>query len=535
MKLTSAFILAATIFGFIHPSAFAYNDKASHLQEQAHKERENKNISKAESLYLQAISEGDKNGYLYRTNAAEELAQWYFERKDYARAEAMFNKALSVGAKEWAPSKSFDYEFENNTYLSKLYRAQKNYAKAIAAVNRALSHVGNTNDMRTDDRKNLSTELIEISRWFQENKRDKEAENFSRTALKIMNSGEDIKYLENEIDIFRLQLAKVCIATKKYGEANSLIDQVLAHRADEFSILDWEIAGPTFDKISALQGMSKSKEAKSLATTLNKYWPQSAFSSCSKQDRQDWEDSILDTSEMATRYHGHDALQAEKALVIAKKFGPKDIRYAVSNARLANLMLHKNYKQVEPLSQTTVHSIKLALGENNSSAASFLEHWGKCLENRSTIHSAPFTMYKEALAIRLKTAKPGDTDAFNGAKQIGNFCKTMFVSRQEDDLISMYGNAVKIIVTTKGLKDASALDALSDQIAMLEMKYRYTMNAGDHAKTFSLYKELLKAQSGLYGKNSPELKDTATNYVALLKKMKLVGDASAAAKTWNVN
>lgn len=528
-------ILLATILSIAIQSAFAYNDKANHLQEQAGRERENKNFPKAESLYLQAVSEGDKNGYLYRTNAAEELGKWYLERKEYAKAESMFNKALSIGAREWAPSKSFDYEFENNVYLCQLFRAQKDYAKAVSSLNRAVSYIGTANDMRNDDRKNLSTELIEMSRWLIENKREKEAESFCRTALKIMNSGDDVKFHQDEIAYCRHQLAKVLIAAKKYAEANSLLEQVLEHRGENFKILDWEIAGPTFEKASALSGMKKDREAKALSATLNKYWPQSAFSSCSKQDRQSWEDTIIGASEPATRYRGHDPDEAERALFIARKFGPKDIRYAVSNARLSTLMLHKNYKQVEPLSRETAKSVKLALGANNSATASFLEHWGKSLENRSTIHSAPFIMYKEALAIRLKTTKPGDEDAFKGARQIGNYCKTMFVTRQEDELIPMYADAVKIIILSRGLKNEAALDALSDQIAMLEYKYRYTMNPSDHTKTFVLYKELLNAQSSLYGKTSAEVKDTANQYVALLRKMKMSEEASSAAKSWNIN
>lgn len=535
MKRSAQIFLLATIFNLINSPVFSYNDKANHLQEQARHERENKNIPKAESLYLQAVHEGDKNGYLYRTNAAEELGQWYLERKEYAKAESMFNKALSIGAREWAPSKSFDYEFENNVYLCQLYRAQKDYAKAVASLNRAVSYIGTANDMRNDDRKKLSAELIEMSRWLIENKKEKEAESFSRNALKVVNSGEDVKFHKDEIAYYRHQLAKTLIAARKYAEANALLDLVLEHRSENFKILDWEIAGPSFDKANALSGMKKDKEAKVLSATLNKYFPQSAFSTCRKQDRQSWEDTIIGASEPATRYRGHDPDEAEKALSIARKFGPKDIRYAISNARLAVLMLHKKYKQVEPLSCETVKSVKLALGDKNGATASFLEHWGKSLENRSTIHSAPFIMYKEALAIRLKTTKPGDEDAFNGAKQIGNCCKTMFVTRHEDELIHMYADAVKIIILSRGLKNEVALDALSDQIAMLEYKYRYTMNASDHTKTFSLYKELLNAQSSLYGKNSAEVKDTANQYVALLRKMKMSEEASSAAKSWNTN
>lgn len=518
-KLRCFAVIATTIsIGF--SAAFAYNDKASNLQEQARRERENKNMAKAESLFLSAVKEGDKNGYSYRTNAAEELAQWYLERKEYSKAESMFKKALAIGLKEWGASNNFDYELENYTYLSKLYRAQNDYVKALASINKSMSHIGNAVSLRNDDRRLLAKELIVLSRWLRDNKREREAEELCRQAVKITVKDEDAKYHEDEIAFYRHELAKSCLATKKYSEANSLLAQVLAHRKEKFNILDWQIVGPSFDQIIALNGMGKNKEAKELSTILNRYWPPKAFRPSSKKDKQDWEDTIIGARDFAMQDNGDDENQAEKALAIAKKFGPSDIRFALSTANLATLRLQHDYKQVEPLSLSAVKSAKLALGADSSALASFLEHWGKSLENTSIIHSAPFVMYKEALAIRKKTTKLGDIEAFKGAHQIGNFCKTLFARSPEDELVSMYSDACKIIIMSKGLNNESSLNALSDEIAMLEIKYRYSRNPKDHSGTLSLYEKLLAAQSSFYGKNSIEVKETESYHALLLSKLK---------------
>ncbi|MBP7863887.1 hypothetical protein KA183_19530 [bacterium] len=534
-SINSKCFLVATIFSIICLPAQALNSKADSLQQKARTEKEKKNVAKAESLFLQAVKEGDKNGYEYRTNAAEELAQWYLERKEYAKAEEMFKKALLSGAKDWAKYQDFEYEFENNAYLSQLYRLQNNYAKAVESLKRAISFMSKTSNMRNDTCLKLSNEMILVARWQMENKQRKEAEILCRAALKALTTSDSAKYHEAEIARCKNQLSLACLANKNVSEDKALIDQVIAQRLENFSILDWEVAGPSLKKIEILQASGNKAEAQKLANQLSRFWPKSAFSKASTQAAQGWEDSILCSSEFATQYRGHSTEDAEKALAIAKQFGPNDIRFAISNARLAALMLHKDYKMIEPLSQTAIKSIKMALGENNPATASFLEHWGKELENTSTIHSAPYSMYKEALTIRLKTTKPGDEEAFKGAKQIGNFCKTMFVNRSEDELISMYSDAVTIIVRAKGLKDHNALDALSDQITMFERKYLYTMNAADHAKTFALYKKLLDAQSLFYGKDSAEVKETASQYVALLRKMKLTNEADSAAKSWKLN
>lgn len=534
-SITSKCFLVATIISIICLPAQALNSKADSLQQQARMEKEKKNVAKAESLFLQAVKEGDKNGYCYRTNAAEELAQWYLERKEYVKAEEMFKKALISGAKDWAKYQDFEYEFENNAYLSQLYRLQNNYAKAAESLKRAISFMSKTNNLHNDTCLKLSNEMILVARWQMENKQSKEAEILCRAALKALTTSDSAKYNQAEIARCRNQLSLACLANKNVGKDKAIIDQVIAQRLENFSILDWEVAGPSLKKIEILQATGNKAEAQKLLNKLGRFWPKTAFSKASTQAAQEWEDSILCSSEISTRYRGHYSKDAEKALAIAKQFGSKDIRYAISNARLATLMLHNDYKMTEPLSQTAIKSIKMTLGENNPAAASFLEHWGKELENTTTIHSAPYSMYKAALAIRLKTTKAGDEEAFKGAKQIGNFCKTMFINRKEDELISMYSDAATIIVHAKGLKDQNALDALSDQISMLERQYLYTMNASDHAKTFELYKKLLDAQSLFYGKDSAEVKETAKQYVALLRKMKLTYEANSAAKSWRLN
>lgn len=500
-------------------SSFAYNDKAYQLQEQARSEVEKKNFAKAETLFFQALAEGEKNGFQYSENAAEELAKLYFKNKEYAKAEKMFLKALSIGEKEWAGSRSFDYEYENCTNLSRLYRTQNNYPKALAIISRGLLHL-NLQDIRNDDRFDLCVELIELSRWSADNHKDKEAEALSRQALNILNSGEDVKFHQEAISYCRHQLAKCLIATKKYQEADSLLSQVIAQRKTNFSILDWEIAGPSFDKLTTLKNLGKSLEAKTLELKISKYWPSSAFAPCSKKDKQLWEDTIIGADSLKQMYQKDDS-SAPKALEIAKRFGEGDIRFAISNARLARLKLSKDYHQVEPVSVVAAKSVKKALKEKSSSAASFLEHWGKALENTNTMTSAPFTMYQEALKIRLATAKLGDMDAFKGAWQIGNYCKTLFARSSAEDVISMYGDACKVLVQAGGMKNAKTLDALSDQIAMLEIKNKYTIKPKDKSQIEALYKGLMDAQSKLYGASSDELSQTKSNYSVFLQSHSL--------------
>lgn len=530
----SLLIALSIIFSHKLP-ALSLNNKAENLQIQARKERENGNKSKAESLYLQAVQEGEKNGYSYRTNAAEELAQWYFEQKNYSKAEDMFKKALKAGERDWAKYNDFGYEFENNTYLSKVYRAKGDFIKANASLLQALSHLSSTQNMSNDDRYSLCKELTIVSFWQIENKKYKEAEISLRTALSIACGGEDSKYNQEQIDLCRHYLAKVCVLNQKFQEADLLLSQVIASRKKNFTILDWEIASPSLDKVETLKRLSKSAQSKELSLLLDKYWPKKAFCPSSNQDKYAWEEAILGSSNIATLYRGYDSINAEKAVQISTKFSEKDIRYAVSNARLAALMLHKDYKLTEPLIQKSIKSIKLALGANNSATASFLEHWGKAIENTSTIHTAPFSAYKEALGIRVRTTTKGDLNAYKGAKQIGNFCKTMFVGRREDKLISMYADAYKVIVLAKGLNDEDTLDALSDFISMLESKYQYSTNPKEHAQTLILYKDFLKAESDFYGKNSSQVKDTARQYVALLLRLKQTKEADAATKTWSIN
>ena len=520
LSVGSLIMALATTFSIGATSSFAYNDKASQLQEKARDEAERKNFARAETFFLQAIAEGEKNGFQYRENAAEELAKLYFKNKDYAKAEKMFFKALSIGDKEWAPSKSFDYEYENCANLSRLYRTVNNYPKALAIISRASLHLTNLQDMGNDDRFTLASELIELSRLSADNHKDKEAEALSRQALNILNSGEDVKFHQDEISYCRHQLAKCLIATKKYQEADSLLSQVLAQRKANYSILDWEIAGPSFDKLTTLKNLGKSPEAKILELKLSKYWPPSAFVPCSKKDKQLWEDTIIGADNLKQMYQKDDS-SAPKALEIAKRFGEGDIRFAISNARLARLKLSKDYHQVEPVSVVTAKSVKKALKEKSSSAASFLEHWGKALENTHTISSAPFTMYQEALKIRLATAKPGDKDAFEGAWQIGNYYKTLFARNHAEDVISMYGDVCKVLVQAGGVHNVKTLDALSDQIAMLEIKNKYTIKPKDKSQIESLYKGLMDAQSKLYGASSDELLETKSNFSVFLQSHSL--------------
>ncbi|MCW5824648.1 MAG: tetratricopeptide repeat protein [Cyanobacteria bacterium TGS_CYA1] len=514
--IISLLLANATVIGIGTQYGFAYNDRASKLQDQARDEAEKKNFARAESLYLQAAAEGEKNGFQYRANAIEELAQLYLDNKDYAKAEKMFLKALIIGQKEWAPSKSFDYEFENCAALSKLYRSQNNYSKASAIMTQAVSHLANPQYMCNDDRFDLASELIELSRWLTENKKANEAEVLCRQALRILNSGEDVKFHQKQIAFGRHQLAKCLIATKKYQEADELLSQVLAYRKTDFDILDWQIAGPSFDKLATLKGLAKQKEANALALNLNKYWPQSAFVPCSKKDKQLWEDTIIGADKLSSMDYS-DETRVPRALEIAKKFGDKDIRFAINNALLARVKLNKDYKQVKPVSELAIESIEKVLGAKNPAAAAFLEHWGKSLENTSTMTSAPFTMYTEALNIRLSSAKAGDHDAFDGAWQIGNCCKSLFARSSGEDVLSMYDKVCKILVLSGGLKSVKTLNALNDQIAMLEYKNRFTIKPQDKSNIEALYKRLIDAQSKLYGASSEEFAETKSNYAAFLK------------------
>lgn len=515
-KIVSILAASATIFSISLPAGLAYNDKAYKLQEQARDEVERKNFARAESLYLQAATEGEKNGYQYRTNAIEELAQFYLDRKDFAKAEKMLLKALTIGHKEWAPSKSFDYEYENCSALSRLYRSQKNYAKASAIMAQAVSHLSNPQDMRNDDRFSLASELLELSHWLMDNNKEKEAEALCFKALGILNSGEDVKYHQKQIDFCRHQLAKCLIATKKYQEADTLLSQVLAHRKTDFTILDWQIAGPSFDKLTALKNLNKKNEANVLASKLNKYWPQSAFTSCSQKEKQLWEDTIIGADKLNEMDYGDDS-SVSRALDIAKRFGEKDIRFAVSNALLAKVKLRSDYQQVKPVSAIAIASIEKVLGLKNPATAAFLEHWGKSLENRTTITSAPFGMYTEALKIRLASTKSQDTEAFNGAWQIGNYCKTLFSRSSSDDVLAMYDEVCKILILAGGSKNTKTLNALDDQISMLEFKNRFTIKPQDKSKIESLYKRLMDLQSKAFGTSSDELQETKSNYSAFLK------------------
>lgn len=81
----------------------------------------------------------------------------------------------------------------------------------------------------------------------------------------------------------------------------------------------------------------------------------------------------------------------------------------------------------------------------------------------------------------------------------------------------MYDKVCKILVLSGGLKSVKTLNALNDQIAMLEYKNRFTIKPQDKSNIESLYKRLIEAQSKLYGASSEELEETKSNYSSFLK------------------
>jgi tetratricopeptide (TPR) repeat protein len=517
-KLGLCFLQAAAALIFIQTASIGYNELASRLDSQAENAVQRGDLKLAETIYLKALAEGEAHKFEYSPNSADKLAELYEKQKRYDDAERMLLRSRAARTKEWP--ENYSNQLQIGLALSELHLKREQIDKAIPELKAALllwRKAVADNDTSSGTALALAQQLSQVSDSLVRSHKPAEAEFFIQNAVIVPSQmpKDDRKYYEKNKILYMCELGKVYILNKKYKLAADVLAEVIADRQSKFQILDWELAEPMHYYAQALTALDKTAQAKQITSQLTPNWPASAFINSDV-----WSRKFVNGWETNDEYHNNDVASAEQAVAIASKWGPKDIRYADSEARLATILFNSSkYNQARPHMLNAINSAKQSFGENSKAVAARCEKWGSTVTDAHYTHDAPWAPFREALRIRTATATLHDTDAFNGAKLIANYCKNQLPHRLEQELFAMFEDAVAVMAKVRGTADDRVLDAYSDLIREHEKWSQYETDTSKLAPIAALYKTLLSGEKDAYGARSAEARQTAGQYAKLLKRM----------------
>jgi hypothetical protein len=513
--------------------ALAINEAAWKLDEEARVALEAGNHKKAESLWLQAYKLGEKRGFEYASNPAFKLAEMYALQKRSGEAEKMFLEAKRISNIDYPDSGRLQQQID--LALGKMYLETGKIEQASVTLTRACTNwmkgAAQKEQPSSTDSLNLAETLASLSTVLANRKQFAESQSLAKSVVSLLDRMDDKKFYQAEKAKYQCFLGKMACRNRDYKTAIESLSRGLKALDQKFTLVDWERAEPSHYLVLALTGTKQDAQAKELSSAMMPSWPSYAF-----EQSDEWSVPFAKSMETSGDYHREKDQYARDAVAIATKWGTKDVRFADSEARLGIVLHHKGkYDEAPPHMERAIMSLRSAAGISPNAAALRYEHWGKLLEDTSHYtRSAPWSVYRAAVKIRKANAKYHDEDAFRGAKQIANYCKNGLASSYDEELFSMFADACDVMATAHGLNDERVLDAFHDLITAREQRYQYEGNPQIHAPLIMLYRKVLTGEKDAYGATSPEVKETASNLVAYLRKVKMNEEADLIAKEYAI-
>jgi tetratricopeptide (TPR) repeat protein len=526
--------IAITLALSYSPPAVAIVEAVGKLHQHGSEALERGEKKKAESFFLQAVSIGEKQGFEFSPNSADQLAQLYLEQRRYPEAENMFLKSKKITARDFP--KDYRLQIQIELPLAAMYLQIGQVEKALFELKTAGNNWKASKTRKDEPSSEISLKLAEqlskLSITLVKNNRFADAESCAKLSTEILGSMTDNRYFLLEQAKYNCFLGKMYYKNKRYKLAcDTLENGISLQKANNFTVLDWELAEPMHYKVLALRASAQDTRAKSLNAEIAPNWPNYAF-----VNADDWAEKFTQALNSREGYGQPNYIAARDAVAIASKWGAQDIRLAESEARWGILLYQKGKDdEASPHVSKAINLASNAFAKNKTALAARFEHWGKLIaDTNSCPREAPWPLYREALKLRKETVKYKDEAAYKGAKQIANYCKNKLVNSSEEGLFLLFSDACDVMAVAHGLSDARVIDSLHDLIAAREQRYQFERKPEAHAPTIRLYRKVITGEKDAYGAASSEVRETAASSVRYLRQVQMNVEAEKFAQEYKV-
>lgn len=508
------------IFG---QQASAAGKKQYELEKKGRAAYRNKDYKKAEYYYKQVDAIVGDGQYGSSENALDKLGRIYEKQGKLKLAEKYYLKGLIADAKHFGNRVYFTYSEDILKFYKKTNQLNKSkiiLKKAISSLEPKHDKFFQTKKLSTQRCQELCEYISPVMAKLMKEGNLKEATFFALNSMRMIKKAERPKNLNHSLSDIQFYLGKIYLKQSRFTEARKILSESLRIRRQSYSDQDWIVAEVLDSYCKALSKSGNKKKSLLLSKKLYSYWSPRCFI-----NSESWSQLLKKYLYWGRnrRYPYKDEANklATKMLTIADKWGSGDARYAETYAQIANYhFLHGDYKKAPNYFSKALKSANLIYKNDNKHLALTLIRWGKPLEYNRVLYAQPSAIYTIALTRLSNSVKGNDPEIYKAVKHVAGYCHNN-QSKRGYGLYSNYKLAFQVIEKMKGLKSEETLDMLSNLIYWTQKHINFRNSQANWPEVKNMYEKLLSAEVSLYGKESPEVKETATKYVSLLKQLNI--------------